>query len=120
VPFSIPQQEISNGIAQLYKEHVGRGPTSVKTVVVGDQVLCVLEDTSTPYEATILRLDRDLVHQARSRFQHHARDAMVRIVEAAVGRTVRVHVPGYSASVDVAVEVFLLTDVAIPPGAPAQ
>ncbi|MEV4419920.1 Na-translocating system protein MpsC family protein [Patulibacter sp. NPDC049589] len=118
MPFSVPQQEISNGIAQLYKEHLGRGPTSVKTVVIGDQVVCVLEDTSTPYEATLKDLDGgEIALRARSLFQHQARAAMTEIVEVALGRTVRAHIPGYSIAADAAVEVFLLTGEAVPPSA---
>lgn len=118
MPFSVPQQEISNGIASLYKEHLGRGPTSVKTAVIGDQVVCVLEDTCTPYETTLKDLDGgEIALRARSLFQHRARAAMIEIVEAAVGRSVRAHIPGYSLSADAAVEVFLLTGQAIPPAA---
>lgn len=111
MPFSVPQQEISNGIAQLYKEHLGRGPTAVRTCVVGDQVFCVLEDTDTPYEETLNAIGaRELVREARSRFQHEARAAMIQIVEVALDRQVRAHIPGYSTTADAAVEVFLLTD----------
>ncbi|MEV4418346.1 Na-translocating system protein MpsC family protein [Patulibacter sp. NPDC049589] len=105
----VPQQEISNGIAQLYKTRMGRGPTKVSTTIVGDVVVCVLEDTDTPFEETLLDLGaRDLVQQARSRFQLQCTPELVVIVEQATGRKVRVHVPGYRASSDVATEVFLL------------
>jgi len=105
----VPQQEISNGIAQLYKTRLGRGPTKVSTTIVGDLVVCVLEDTDTPFEATLLSVGaRDLVHEARSRFQRHCTPHLVEIVERATGRKVRTHVPGYRASLDTATEVFLL------------
>jgi uncharacterized protein YbcI len=107
----VPQQEISNGIAQLYKTQLGRGPTKVSTTIVGDLVVCVLEDTDTPFEATLLQVGaRELVHEARSRFQLHCTPRLVEIVEAATARRVRVHVPGYRAAVDAATEVFLLED----------
>lgn len=108
---AVPQQEISNAIAQLYKAHIGRGPTKVVTTIAGSHVLCVLEDTDTPYEQTILQLGgRDLVHEARARFQQHVRGEMIAVVEQVTGRRVRGHVPGYSTSIDAATEVFLLED----------
>lgn len=107
----VPQQEISNGIAQLYKTQLGRGPTKVSTTIVSDLVVCVLEDTDTPIEETLLDMGaQDLVQEARSRFQLHCTPHLVGIVERATGRRVRVHVPGYRASLDAATEVFLLED----------
>ncbi|CAB4939773.1 unannotated protein [freshwater metagenome] len=106
---SVPQQEISNGIAQLYKTRLGRGPTKVSTTIAGDLVVCVLEDTDTPMEQTLLSMgSRDLVREARSRFQQHCTPHLVEIVEQATGRKVRTHVPGYRPSHDAATEVFLL------------
>lgn len=108
---AVPQQEISNAIAQLYKLRIGRGPTKVVTSITASHVLCVLEDTDTPFEQTLLEIGgRDLVHEARARFQQHARREMIEIVERVTGRTVRGHVPGYSTSIDAATEVFLLQD----------
>lgn len=105
----IPQQEISNGIAQLYKSRLGRGPTKVSTTLVGDLVVCVLEDTDTPLEAALQDLGAlDLVHRARTLLQTDCSPELVAIVEGATGRGVREHVPGYRASVDIATEVFLL------------
>ncbi|WP_026912724.1 DUF2294 domain-containing protein [Patulibacter minatonensis] len=110
----VPQQEISNRIAQLYKTRLGRGPTKVSTTIVGDLVVCVLEDTDTPFEETLLGLGaQDLVQEARSRFQLECTPELVAIVERATGRSVRVHVPGYRASLDAATEVFLLQDDAL-------
>ena len=109
----VPQQEISNGIAQLYKTRIGRGPTKVSTTIVGDLVVCVLEDTDTPLEATLLDVGaRELVHRARGLLQLQCTPELVAIVQRATGRTVREHVPGYRATVDVATEVFLLQDEA--------
>lgn len=107
----VPQQEISNGIAQLYKTRIGRGPTKVSTTIVGDLVVCVLEDTDTPFEETLLSLGaRELVHEARTRIQLQCTPELIEIVERATGRRVRAHVPGYRASLDAATEVFLLED----------
>lgn len=114
---AVPQQEISNGIAQLYKSRLGRGPTKVTTSFVGDLVVCVLEDTDTPYEETLVELGgRELVHEGRRRFQQHCAAQMVAVVQEATGRAVRGHVPGFTAEIDVATEVFLLEDVSEPAG----
>ena len=87
--------------------------TKVSTTIVGDLVICVLEDTDTPFEGALLDLGaRELVHQARSRLQLHCTPELVAIVERATGRAVREHVPGYRTTVDIATEVFLLEDEA--------
>lgn len=110
----VPQLTISNEIARLYKTRTGRGPKRVSTTITSDLVVCVLHDTHTPQEATILEAGAvDLVHDLRSRFQRHVATDAVGIVERATGRTVTGHVPGYDAARDVAVEVFLLDDAAV-------
>lgn len=111
---AVPQQTISNGIARLYKAHIGRGPTKVSTSITATVVVCVLEHTKTPYEETLISTgSQALVHEARMRFQLHHEPQLIAIVEEATGRRVRTHVPGYKAAVDVATEVFLLEDVLV-------
>lgn len=111
----VPQLTISNEIARLYKTRTGRGPKRVSTTITQDLVVCVLQDTHTPQEATILEAGAtDLVHDLRNRFQRHVGAHAIGIVERATGRTVVGHVPGYNSTQDTAVEVFLLDDA---PGA---
>lgn len=107
----VPQLTISNEIARLYKTRTGRGPRRVSTTITQDLVVCVLQDTHTLQEATILDAGaEDLVRDLRTRFQQHVGPDAVEIVQRATGRTVTGHVPGYSSALDTAVEVFLLDD----------
>lgn len=105
----MPQQMISNEIAQLYKSHLGRGPTKVTTSINGRVVVCVLESTDTPYEQTVLAAGgQDLVHEARRRIQLQCGPELIGIVERVTGLSVRAHVSGYDVPTDIATEVFLL------------
>jgi len=106
-----PQQTISNEISKLYKLRIGRGPTRVSTTIVNDLVVCLLEDTHTPQEATMFEIGaHSLVHDVRTRFQSHVASSLIEVVERATGRTVAGHVPGYNSAIDVAVELFMLKD----------
>jgi hypothetical protein len=79
------------------------------TVIGPDTVVCVVEGTDIPYERTLLELGaRDVVDQGRTRLQHHIAEQMIGVIQSATQRTVRGHVPGYSARCDAATETFLL------------
>lgn len=107
--FSSPGQAISDEIARLYRARIGRGPSRVSTTIVRDLVVCVMEDTHTPVEATMFEIGaHDLVHDVRRRFQTYAGSSLIEIVERHTGREVQTYVPGYTAENDVAVETFLL------------
>src|SRR3954467_15133133 len=55
--FSV-QMQISNEMVRLYKEQFGRGPTKARTNWAGpDTVLTVLEDTLTPAERNLVKIN---------------------------------------------------------------
>jgi uncharacterized protein YbcI len=102
---------ISTGIVRLQSEYYGRGPTKAKTYVMGDLVVCVLEETFTKAERTLVdRGDVEAVQQIRRRFQQQMKDDFSAVVEQATGRVVRAFLSETNLEADVSVEVFLLAD----------
>lgn len=103
------QQSIANEIAALYKSHYGRGPTSVAVHVVPGAVVCILEDVNAPIQSSLLRYGAaDVADAAHQRLQLGMAGEMRSIVERAVGRPVRVYVPGFNAEDGATTDVFLL------------
>jgi uncharacterized protein YbcI len=81
--------QISNAIGRVHKEFVGRGPTAVRTHLVDDLVVCVLEGGLTQAERTVWEhAGEPTVREMRSRLQHAMKQEIVRTVEAIVGRPV--------------------------------
>lgn len=94
-PLTEPQQapsrslEISNMVARLHKQFVGRGPTNTRTTIDGDLVVCLLEGGYTRAEQTLTENDRsDLVTAGRVGLQESMREAMVEGVAEILGRPV--------------------------------
>ena len=102
-------QEISNAMVRLYKELFGRGPTKARSHFCGpDTLLCVLENTLTPAERSLIELGKiDGVRDTRTLFQYGTEDQFVKAVEDITGRRVRSFVSGMDARKDVATETFL-------------
>jgi uncharacterized protein YbcI len=101
--------EISREIVRLHAEYYGRGPTRARTYIDDDLVVCVLEETFTKAERTLIdHGERDAIQHIRRRFQQRMADAFVSIVERATGRRVRTFLSETNLEHDVAVETFLL------------
>ena len=76
-------RDISRSLTSIYKDFLGRGPTSTNTTFVGDMVVTVLEDSLTKGEHKLVETGRALtVRQMRRDFQ----DAMQTEIRAAVER----------------------------------
>ena len=102
---------ISTSIVRLQSEYYGRGPTKAKTYIMGDLVVCVLEETFTKAERTLVdRGDADAVQNIRRRFQQQMKDDFTAVVEQATGRVVRAFLSETNLEADVSVEIFLLAD----------
>lgn len=101
--------EISNAIARLHKQFVGRGPTNTRTTIDGDLVVCLLEGGYTRAEQTLTDNDRaDLVTAARAGLQASMRDAMIESVEEIVGRRVVSFMSANDLERNLQVEIFVL------------
>src|SRR4051794_17068389 len=103
--------EISNAMVQLYKQQFGRGPTSARTHWAGpDAIVCVLEDTLTPAERSLVRLgERQRLRDIRTFFQYATVRGFCQPIEQITGRTVRSFHSSIDTMVDgMAVETFIL------------
>jgi uncharacterized protein YbcI len=107
-------QEISNAMVRLYKELFGRGPTKVRTNYAGpDTIVTTLENSLTPPEQTMVRLDEHTrVRDMRTFFQYAAEKDFIGTVEEITGRKVRAFVSGMDVGHDVAAELFYLEPAA--------
>lgn len=102
--------EISNAIARLHKQYIGRGPTNSRTTIDGDVVVCLLEGGYTRAEQTLEDNNKgDLVAAGRLGLQEAMRQAMVDVVEGIVGREVRSFMSANDLQRNLQVEVFVLT-----------
>ncbi|MGX6449733.1 Na-translocating system protein MpsC family protein [Patulibacter sp. S7RM1-6] len=102
-------QQISTGIALVYKGVFGRGPTKTTLHVAGDVVLCVLEDARTPGQERLTAIGgHEIVHAAQLRLQKSMEPELSALVEEATGRRVRGCVSGYDAELGAATHTFLL------------
>lgn len=111
-----PLVAISNAIVRFNAEYYGKGPTRARSHLVGDLLICVLEDNLTPLELTLVARGReDQVRALRGDFQYALKDEFVDVVQRASGRMVRAFLSQVHIDPDIAIEVFMLE----PPGAAA-
>jgi uncharacterized protein YbcI len=102
-------QAISNAITRLQRDHYGRGPESVRTVVGYDHIICFLENTSMPVERTLIDAgETEAVRETRLAFQRAMESRFVATVEEISGRKVRAFLSQVSLNPDISVEVFVL------------
>jgi uncharacterized protein YbcI len=106
---SSPSLEISNAIARLHKQYIGRGPTNSRTTIDGDLVVCLLEGGYTRAEQTLEENNKgDLVAAGRLGLQEAMRQAMVEVVEGILGREVKSFMSANDLQRNLQVEVFVL------------
>ncbi len=103
---------ISNHIVRTVSEFTGRGPTKARTYLNDDLVTCVLQDTLTKGERSLVGDSLfDLVLTTRKAYQGTMRIELVSGVEAILGRKVTAFMSDNHIDPDVAVEVFVLAPV---------
>lgn len=104
---------VTRGIVHLHAEYFGKGPTRARTERLGtDGVICVMRDTLTPVERTLVERGRAAqVHALRRSFQDAMEPEFRRIVEEAFLRPVAAFLSQVSLEPDVSVEVFFLSEV---------
>ncbi len=103
--------DISREMVRLYKEQFGRGPTKARTDWAGPDVLITtLEDTLTPAERNLVRLDEhQRVRDMRTFFQYATVAEFCGPVERRTGRKVRSFLSAIDTQVDgLAMETFVL------------
>ena len=113
--YSSPQQDagrslqVSNAIASLHKQFVGRGPSNSRTTIDGNLVVCVLEGGFTQAEQTLAANDKqDLVAAERLGLQDAMRQALIAAVEQVTGRRVRAFMSANDLAHRLTAEIFVL------------
>jgi uncharacterized protein YbcI len=102
-------QAISNMMTKLHRDHYGRGPNGVRTVIGHDHVISFLEDIYTPVERTLLEGGEiEAVRATRLAFQRTMERRFVEAVEKIVQRRVRAFLSQVTFDPDISVEVFVL------------
>jgi uncharacterized protein YbcI len=101
---------VTNGIVQLFREYYGRGPTKAKSFLLdGYIVVCVLEDTMTTVEQTLVKNGNgDMVRQVRLTFQEAMAHQFEGVVEKGMGRRVRAYHSQLTLEPDMGFEFFVL------------
>ncbi len=108
-PGSSPSLEISNAMARLHKQYVGRGPTNSRTTIDGDLVVCLLEGGYTVAERTLEANDHgEVVVAGRLGLQDAMSEAMVTAVAEVLGRSVRSFMSANDPKRNLQVEIFVL------------
>jgi uncharacterized protein YbcI len=100
---------ISNLVVRIVAEYTGRGPTRARTYIKDDCITCVLQDTLTKGERSLVDDGRaELVLSTRKAYQTTMRHAMRAGVEELTGRRVVAFMSDNNIDPDMAAEVFLL------------
>ena len=108
---SAEQRTISRGIVAIYKDFLGRGPTSATTTITDSFVTTVCRDSLTRAEQRLIeRGDQELVRDMRRRFQSAMSDEMIKLVEETTGRRATGFLSDHDVDQDVAIETILLEE----------
>ncbi len=110
-----PQQEssralqVSNAIASLHKQFVGRGPSNCRTTIDGNLVVCLLEGGFTQAEQTLAENDKEhLVAAERLGLQDAMRQALIAAVEQVTGARVGAFMSANDLTHRLSAEIFVL------------
>jgi uncharacterized protein YbcI len=105
-----PAQVISAGMVAIYKEHLGRGPMKVRTTILENTVMTVLQDSLTKAEQTLASVDgARTVRDLRRRMQDAMAADMTKLVETELHRQVVCLLSDHCPDPDYAVEVLILS-----------
>lgn len=100
-----PQKEISRGVVAIYKEYLGRGPTTVRTAITDDASITMIEDSLIRAEQSLVRGgEAEVVREIRRKFQCAMREDITALVEGVTGRRCAAFLSDHDTEPDVAVE----------------
>jgi uncharacterized protein YbcI len=105
---------ISKAMAKLHERHYKRPPGTVKTQLMGGDLLaCVLGGVYTDVEKTLIEIERDpIVRDNRSAFQNAMERRFIEVVERLSGREVMHFISSHNVGPDLEIELFFLADPA--------
>jgi uncharacterized protein YbcI len=100
---------ISNAVVRTFSDFTGRGPTRARTHIVDNLVVCMLEDTLTKGERSLVADGQhEDVRFMRRRFQDGMRESLCSAVETLTGRRVLAMLSDNHIDPELSVEVFVL------------
>jgi uncharacterized protein YbcI len=103
--------EISNMVVSIYADYLGRGPTKARTYATDGVVTCLLEDTLTRAEQSLIASGREsAVLEVRNSLQETMRDELVKAMERLTEYRVKAMISGTQLDPDVTTQVFLLDE----------
>jgi uncharacterized protein YbcI len=103
------RQAISDAIVRVTADFIGRGPTRAKTYLNGDVVFCVMRDTLTHGERSLVADgDGESVREMRRRFQDAMRRQVCAAIESLTDRKVVSFLSDNDVITETAIEVFVL------------
>jgi uncharacterized protein YbcI len=104
---------ITTGVVRVFNDHTGRGPTRGRTFINENLVSCLLQDTLTKPERSLVGAGEvQTVLEVRRRFQATMRTDLIATVEELTGRQVAVFMSENHVDPDLALESFVLEPVA--------
>ena len=104
-----PSAEISNMMVGLLRDYTGRGPTKARTAIHDDLVTCVLQDTLTKGEQSLVdRGEIKAVLQTRRLYQELMRADATEGVEQILDRRVIAFMSDNHVDPDLAIETWVL------------
>jgi uncharacterized protein YbcI len=113
-----PTAAISNHVVHVISEYTGRGPTKARTCINDRLVTCLLEDTLTKGERTLVRDGQhERVLDTRHAYQHTMRERLVAGIEEILGQKVVAFMSDNHIDPDMAIEAFVLAPAANNDGA---
>lgn len=103
--------EISNMVVAVYADYLGRGPTKARTYASDGVVTCLLEDTLTRAEQSLIQSGREsAVLEVRNSLQETMREELVKAMEKLTELRVKAMISGTQLDPDVTTQVFVLDE----------
>jgi uncharacterized protein YbcI len=100
---------ISNAAVRIHRDYLGRGPDKARTMIAGDLVVVLMEDTLTKAERSLVSAGRqDDVLRVRHTLQQTMSPELVTAVEQLCGRAVLAFMSANHIEPDLACEVLVL------------
>jgi uncharacterized protein YbcI len=100
---------ISNAVVGVLRDYTGRGPTQARTYIADDLVTCVMQDTLTKGERTLVEHGREEhVLDMRKEWQDTMEDELTAAVEELTERKVIAYLSQNHIDPDLGIETFVL------------
>jgi uncharacterized protein YbcI len=100
---------ISNAVVGVLRDYTGRGPTKARTYIADDLITCVMRDTLTKGERTLVEHGREEhVLDTRKEWQDTMGDELTAAVEELSERKVMAYLSQNHIDPDLGIETFVL------------